>query len=65
MMMTYSDVCAVAESAGLVGDGLWNACPKFQNPTGSSGEFTTDQMVLRRLCQLYPTDVVRRAVGRE
>jgi len=63
-MMTYSDVCAVSELAGLVGDFLWNACPKFQSPTGSE-VFTTAKLVLRRLCQLYPTEIVRRAVGRE
>lgn len=64
MMMNYNDVCAIAETAGIVGDCLWNACPKFKTPM-ESGVFTTDKLVLRRLCQLYPTEAVRRATGRE
>ena len=62
-IMYYSDVAKVAEQANIPAFSLWNICPVFHGQDDSE-PFTFDVFVLRRLCQYFNTETVKKALGR-
>ena len=61
--MYYSDVAEVAESANIPIHTLWAIVPKFRTLEDDE-PFTFDKHLLRKLCQKFPTETIRKAVGR-
>lgn len=62
--MSYGDVSLVAQAIGIPTFSLWAMVPKFFDPFDRDNiPYTTDGLLLRKLCQNFPTNTVRKALG--
>lgn len=61
--MYYGDVAEVAAVIGVPTFSLWNSCKVWLDMENNYQPFTTDLVLLRRLCKRFPTATVRLALG--